>query len=78
MLTWATVDSPWLSAVTPQAWSSALDGVKRLAPSLVLSSHLPPARDMTDVLLRNLDASRSAPPFVGPDQQAMLQMMAAE
>ena len=48
-----------------------LERVRRMAPTAIFSSHLPPAVGMNDALLDALAAARSAPAFVGPDQAAM-------
>ncbi len=75
MVTWATIDSPWLALVEEQAFAQSLYEVRKLEPRTILSAHLSPAIDMTDTLLQHLAAARSAPPFVGPDQAALEQMM---
>lgn len=77
MATWASVDAPWLHRYSEGALEQALEPVTAHNPELVLSSHLPPAARMTEVLLGNLRAARVAPAFVGPDQQALLGMMSA-
>lgn len=71
MVTWATVDAPWLSLVDGGRLESVLDGVRRLEPEVILGSHLPPARGITGALLDNLDTARTAPRFEGPDQAAL-------
>jgi flavorubredoxin len=76
LVTWSSVDAPWLALVEEQALARSLDAIRELEPSAILSSHLPPAMDMTDALLEYLAAARLAPPFVGPDQAALEQMMA--
>ncbi len=74
---WATVDSPWLHKVDRTAFAKELDGIASLAPSMILSSHLPAASGtMTQRLLSSLRAAPDAAPFVGPDQVALEQMMA--
>jgi hypothetical protein len=75
-LLWATVDAPWLHGVDRSAFAASLDQVRRMEPDLVLSSHLPPARGMTERLLEVLAAAPDAAPFVGPDQAALEQMLA--
>jgi flavorubredoxin len=79
---WATIDSPWLRKVDKAAFARELDDVRKLAPSLVLSNHLPPAPGrLLDRFLRNLAAAPDAQPFVGPNQGAfeqMLQQMTAQ
>jgi hypothetical protein len=73
---WATADSPWLHKVDRGAFARELDGVRKMAPNMVLSSHLPAARgDMTERLLASLAAAPTAQPFVGPDQAALQQML---
>jgi flavorubredoxin len=74
---WATVDSSWLHHVDRSAFASALQRIRALEPSMILSSHLPAAQgSATDRLLGALAEVPDAPPFVGPDQAALEQMMA--
>jgi hypothetical protein len=77
IVTWSSVDAPWLSATDATALERRFGAVTDLGPRLVLSSHLPPALDMMPALLEALRAAREAPPFLGPDQAALEQMMAA-
>lgn len=77
VVTWATLDSPWLHAVEQRRLAAALDDVRRLEPEVVLSAHLPPARGLLDTLAAHLRAARTAAPFVGPDQAALLGMLGA-
>lgn len=74
---WATVDSPWLHKVDRAAFAEELDGIASLAPTMILSSHLPAASGaMTEHLLSSLAAAPDAAPFVGPDQAALESMLA--
>jgi flavorubredoxin len=74
---WATVDSSWLHQVDRAAFASELDRIRALEPTMVLSSHLPAARGSSlGRLLGALAAVPDAPPFVGPDQAALEQMLA--
>lgn len=77
MVTWTTVDAPWLSLVHKNRFRRSCSAVSDLAPRTIASSHLPPARDVTTVLLGHLDAARRAPAFVGPDQAALEAMLVA-
>jgi glyoxylase-like metal-dependent hydrolase (beta-lactamase superfamily II) len=77
MVTWATVDSPWLSFVDRGVYERMLAELGRRAPRLVLSSHLPPAQDMLGTLLDHVRAACTAAPFEGPDQEALRKMLAA-
>ena len=73
---WATVDAPWLHKVDRGALARELDGIRKMAPKMVLSSHLPAAPGtMTDRLLASLAAAPAAEPFTGPDQAALEQML---
>jgi flavorubredoxin len=73
---WATVDSPWLPKVDRGAFAKELDGIRKMAPKMVLSSHLPLAPGhMMDRLLASLAAAPGAQPFVGPNQAALEQML---
>lgn len=75
-LLWATVDSPWLHKVNDATFAASLNQVRKMEPEMILSSHLPPARRMTDRLLGTLAKAPAATPFMGPDQAALEQMMA--
>ena len=76
-VSWATVDSPWLHTVDRDAFARQLDGIRKMAPKMVLSSHLPAAPGhMTERLLASLAAAPTAQPFVGPDQAGLEQMLA--
>ena len=77
ILTWESFDSPWVALAEGEKFAKLLDGVRTLAPELILSSHLPPARGMIDQLLDVLALLPTAAPFVSPDQGAFAQMAAA-
>jgi hypothetical protein len=75
---WATVDSPWVADVDRGRYAAS---VRDLATStaglpLVLSTHLPPARNRGDQLLDVLADAPDQPPFVGPDQAALEALLA--
>jgi len=73
---WATVDSPWLHKVDRGVFAKELDGIRKMGPKMVLSSHLPPAPGhMTERLLASLASAPGAQPFVGPNQAALEQML---
>lgn len=76
-VTWATVDSPWLHGTSADVLDRGLERIARLDPSIVLSAHLPPARNMLDELMGYTRVARTATPFVGPDQTALLRMLSA-
>lgn len=74
---WATLDSPWLHKVDRTAFARELDGIRQMAPKMILSSHLPAAPGrMTERLLASLATACTAQPFVGPNQAALEQMLA--
>ncbi len=75
---WISVDAPWAQVADPVAFGATVDAMRRLAPTTVLSSHLPPLRDAASIA-RAFDVASSAPgtmPFVGPDQQALEALLA--
>lgn len=73
---WSTIDSPWLRLTDASAFEKTLEPVRALRPEHVLSSHLPPARgSLLETMLAHLTTARVAPPFVGPDQAAMMAAM---
>jgi flavorubredoxin len=71
MVTWATVDAPWIHRTGRTSFRKALDDIRALSAQAVLSCHLPAAQGMTEELLENLAEAPSAKPFVGPDQKAL-------
>lgn len=75
LLMWAGVDFPWLHMVDGNLFGASLDGVRSLSPELILSHHLPPARDMTAELSEYLAEVPGTKPFAGPDQQAFQTML---
>ena len=75
-LLWATLDAPWLHKVDATVFAASLNEVRKMEPEMILSSHLPPAYRMTEQLLGTLATAPTATPFVGPDQEALQQMLA--
>jgi glyoxylase-like metal-dependent hydrolase (beta-lactamase superfamily II) len=75
-LLWATVDSPWVHAVDRQAFQRSLEPLRAMAPSALLSTHLPPAVGCLDEFLAMLGEAPDADPFIGPDQRALEEMLA--
>jgi hypothetical protein len=73
---WATIDSPWIHKVDRNAFAAELDGIRKIAPTLILSNHLPPAPGhLMERFLGSLAAAPGAHPFVGPNQAALDQML---
>jgi flavorubredoxin len=72
---WATIDAPWLHNIGRSRFSRTLNRIRELSPSMVLSSHLPAATGMATQLLKSLASVPDARPFVGPDQEALQQML---
>lgn len=78
MRAWATSDSPWAHLLDRRRFDQVLDGVRRLQPSCIFSSHLPAARGAS--LERFLQVLRSVPdaePAVAPDHDGFARMVAA-
>jgi hypothetical protein len=73
---WATIDSPWLHKVDRPRFLTELDGIRRLAPAMVFSNHLPPAPGrLLDKMLGSLAAAPGAHAFTGPDQTSFEEML---
>ncbi|MDP9404706.1 MAG: hypothetical protein M3P85_15630 [Actinomycetota bacterium] len=78
MVGWATFDSPWTSIVDREKFAQVLDGVRRMQPTRILSSHLPAADgDNMERFLQVLASLPDAEPFVAPDSEGFQQMVAA-
>jgi len=74
---WASIDAPWLGIVDHDKFANTLSVIDGLNADIILSSHLPPAENMTKTLLSILSEADQIPAFIGPDQQALEKMMAA-
>lgn len=72
---WASADSPWLQYTDPVLWDHTFDAIRDFDPVNILSSHLPPAHDVTDRLIHCLRGARNIPAFVGPNQAAFQQLL---
>jgi glyoxylase-like metal-dependent hydrolase (beta-lactamase superfamily II) len=68
---WAAVDSPWVHGVDRTAYEQVVRTCPAVGAPLVLSTHLPPARDRSSALVDLLVTAPALPPFVGPDQAAL-------
>lgn len=77
LVTWTSVDAPWLPSVRKDAFEATCRTLTDFDPETVLGSHLPEATGMLPTLIRYLEKASTAPPFVGPDQEALLRTMSA-
>jgi flavorubredoxin len=77
MMAWATFDSPWTQFADHRLFARALDEVRSLAPTQILSSHLPPATGRLEQFLDLLASSCDAPAFEAPNADAFAQIVAA-
>jgi len=76
MLTWASLDSPWVHMVETDVFSRELDRIRQIAPKIIFSAHLPPATGKTEQFLEWLSTVPGSAPFIAPDQQALVQLLA--
>jgi superfamily II DNA or RNA helicase len=76
MISWASADSPWVHMVEPSEFSQALDRIRQIAPKMIFSAHLPPARGKTEQFLKLLTTVPTSTPFVAPNQAALEQILA--
>lgn len=77
VITWSTIDTPWLGNLDTGIFEAKVRRIRDLDAPIVLSSHLPPALGMLDVLLDHIAAARTRSPWVGPDQVALTAILAA-
>lgn len=74
---WATIDSAWVHNVDRDVFGRALDDICAIEPTMVCSSHLPPAPGgMLKAFVESLAMAPNAERFVGPDQAALEAMLA--
>ena len=76
MLSWASADSPWVHLVESREFRQALQRIRQIAPKMILSAHLPPARGKAEKLLELLAMVPVSTPFVAPNQTALEQILA--
>jgi flavorubredoxin len=74
--TFARALSPWVHLVDQGKFDKHLERFRKLEPKTILSSHGLVARGRADYLLRAVSALPAMEPFVGPDHEEMLAMMA--
>jgi hypothetical protein len=72
---WTSVDSPWVHTADAARFATTLDPIREFDPSLILSTHLPPAAGRTREFLANAAKAPGLDPFVGPDQAALEEML---
>ena len=76
MISWASADSPWLHMVEPKVFGGALDKIRGIAPKMILSAHMLPAKGKTEHFLKLLAKVPTSPPFITPNQAALEQILA--
>jgi hypothetical protein len=74
---WTSVDSPWAHVADQARFDATLEPIRVFDPSVVLSTHLPPAIGRTAELLATASRAPALDPFVGPDQAALEAMLAS-
>ncbi|HWC11785.1 MAG TPA: MBL fold metallo-hydrolase [Acidimicrobiales bacterium] len=78
MRAWATADSPWAHILDRRLFGEVLDGVRRLQPTHIFSSHLPAASGTSlERFLEVLESVPDAEPAVAPDNEQFKLMLAA-
>ncbi len=78
MLGWATSDAPWVHLVDRTGFADDLEGVRRLQPRRIFSSHLPAASGSSlEHFLRVLESVPDAEPFVPPNHEQFGHLVAA-
>lgn len=76
-VTWATTDSPWVTATDRNRLRAAVEAVRRLEPTMLLSSHLAPVRRAIDLSLGSILAAGASKPAPGPTQEQIEALLAA-
>ncbi len=78
MQAWAASDSPWAHLLDRQRFGRVLDGVRRLQPTNIFSSHLPAAQGTSlERFLQVLQSVPDAEPVMAPSHEEFAQMLAA-
>jgi hypothetical protein len=78
MRAWSTSDSPWAHLVDRERFGHVLDGVRKLQPTSIFSSHLPAARGTSiEAFLKIMESVPDAEHAVAPSHDEFDQMVAA-
>jgi hypothetical protein len=77
MQVWAVADSPWVQLVDRARYAASLREFGEPGLPLVLSTHLPPARELGAELLDAVAAAPDVPMPPEPDQAALEAMLAS-
>ncbi len=78
LMAWAGIDAPWLSQLDERFLAHSLDDVRRLAPTVVLSSHLPAASGITENLLGYVAGMHAQGPATMPNALTMERLLSGE
>ena len=76
-LLWATVDSPWVHLTDRDAYMRTVQPLRAMEPEYIVSSHLPPVVGAVSDCFDMLALAPAADPYVGPNQQALEEMLAS-
>jgi flavorubredoxin len=76
MAAWASLDNPWVHMVKPNEFNQALDRIRQIAPKMIFSAHLPPAKGKTEQFLELLATVPPSTPSIAPNQTALEQILA--
>ena len=74
---WAVADSPWVTGVDRARYAAELREFARPGLPLVLSTHLPPARDLGERLIDTLAGAPDVPEVPDLDQAALDALLAS-
>ncbi len=71
LVAWSSIDAPWLAGVDQRAFGDALGALRRLAPEVVISGHLPAAHAAIDRLTGMVREAWCAGPSTAVDPLAI-------
>ncbi len=78
MRAWAASDSPWAHLLDRQRFAEVLNGVRRLEPTRIFSSHLPAASGTSlERFLEVLESVPDADPAIAPNHEEFALMLQA-
>ncbi|MFJ6798513.1 MBL fold metallo-hydrolase [Streptomyces sp. NPDC091268] len=75
-LLWASVDSPWVALADRDKYLATVAPLREMDAEYVFSTHLPAASGITARLIETACLAPELTPFVGPDQEALEQLLA--
>jgi len=75
-LAWSALESPWVHHVADEVFAANVNEIAKANPEWILSTHMAPAKGLTQTFCKTLLKLPGSDPFMGPNQAAFEKMLA--